>query len=134
MKRYLITAFFALSIGWTSIALAGGDDATESEAKRFGPYEVVSINKAVVNDVKVESDGNVFLQLLPDHKDKELVVKISNEYFAGYRQWWHGKYDLVSPANQGKAPYGWTDRVNTGARYVEYWMDGDVILHLKRAN
>lgn len=133
MKRYLITAFFALSIGWISVAIAGGD-SPEGVARSFGPYEAVAINSSVVNDVKVEPDGNVFLQLLPDHKETELIVKISNGYFADYRVWWHGEYELVSPANQGKAPYGWTDRVNTGALYVEYWMDGNVILHLKRAN
>ena len=131
MKRYLTIAILALSFGLSSTALAGGD---ESELQRFGPYEALSFDNAILNDVKFESDGNVFLRLLPEYKEKELVVKISDGYFASYRQWAHGSYDLVSPATQGKAPYSWTDRVNTGARYIEYWMDGEVFLHLKRVN
>jgi len=105
--------------------------AQEEKKKRvFGPYEALSFNDAVLRDVKVEADGNIFLQLRPDHKDKELVVKISNSKFADYRAWWHGGLELVSPANAGKLPLGWTDRVQTKSRYIEYWMDGQVFLHL----
>ena len=100
----------------------------------FGPYVAITLNSQIVRDVKVDKEQNIFLQLNPSHKDKELVVKISNERFAGYRKWWHGKLELVSPANAGKEPMGWTDRVQSKAKYIEYWMDGDVFLHLKRVD
>lgn len=68
----------------------------------FGPYQAIAINRDIVNDVKVDEEMNVHLQLFPAHKDKQLVVKISNERFASYREWFHGDYELVSPANAGK--------------------------------
>ncbi|MEM9158515.1 MAG: hypothetical protein AAGB46_05650 [Verrucomicrobiota bacterium] len=108
------------------------DESTE--APTFGPYVAISINSNIVRDVKVDKEENVFLQLYPAHKDKELIVKISNERFASYRNWWHGKRELVSPANAGKQEYGWTDRVQSKAKYIEYWMDGDVFLHLRRVD
>jgi len=80
----------------------------------------------------VDKELNVFLQLYPKYKDKEIVVKISNQKFAGYRAWWHGGLELVSPAHAGKQPFGWTDRVQTQSTYIEYWMDGEIFLHLKR--
>ena len=98
----------------------------------FGPYQAIAINRNIVNDVKVDEEMNVHLQLFPAHKDKQLVVKISNERFSSYREWVHGGHELVSPANAGKPSYGGTDWVQTEARYIEYWMDGDVFLHLKR--
>ena len=100
----------------------------------FGPYEAITFNSSIIHDVKVDNEGNVFLQLLPECKDNELVVKISNEKFGSYRTWWHGGLELVSPANVGKSPMGWTDRVQTKARYIEYWMDGQVFLHLMLAD
>jgi hypothetical protein len=100
----------------------------------FGPDQAIAINRGVVRDVKVDKELNVYLQLYPAHKDKELVVKISNERFSSYREWVHGGLELVSPANAGKTPYGWTDWVQSKARYIEYWMDGEIFLHLKRTD
>lgn len=56
----------------------------------FGPYQAIAISRSVVNDVKVDEELNVHLQLFPVHKDKQLVVKISNERFSSYREWFHG--------------------------------------------
>ncbi len=100
----------------------------------YGPYEAIAINRGIVRDVKVDDSMSVYLQLFPAHKDKELVVKISDERFAKYREWVHGGLTLVSPANSGKTPFGWTDLVQTKAKYIEYWMDGEIFLHLKRTD
>ena len=105
-----------------------------NEMPVFGPYEAIAINREVVRDVKVDKELNIYLQLFPAHKDKELVVKISNERFSSYREWVHGGLELVSPPNAGKTPYGWTDWVQAKAKYIEYWMDGEIFLHLKRAD
>ncbi len=126
---YLSLLVVFLSSFSSSVALA--QDAGESQS-HFGVYEAITMNRSVVNDLKIDKEGNVFLQLVPGHKEKEIVVKISNERFSGYRTWWHGELELVSPANAGKAANGWTDRVQTQSNYVEYWMDGVVFLHLKR--
>ena len=136
MKRLLSIPLFLALAAFSPLLLAGPDAAKDSDAskRRIGPYEAITYNAKILRDVKFDSDGNVYLQLFPEYKEKELVVKISNEQFGSYRQWWHGGYELVSPANQGKEPYGWTDYVNTAANYIEYWMDGEVFLHLKRVN
>lgn len=109
-------------------------EGLRNEMPVFGPYEAIAINREVVRDVKVDKELNIYLQLFPAHKDKELVVKISNERFSSYREWVHGGLELISPANAGKTPYGWTDWVQSKAKYIEYWMDGEVFLHLKRAD
>jgi len=114
--------------------VTGNAEQTQEPMPVFGPYQAIAINRGVVRDVKVDKEMNVYLQLYPEHKDKELVVKISNERFAGYRNWFHGGKELVSPANAGKTPYGWTDWVQSKAKYIEYWMDGTIFLHLKRTD
>ena len=133
MNQLLVMAAL-FAAGSPAGALRAGEGLGEAGAadRRFGPYEAVAFDPSIVHDVKVEEDGDVSIQLKPERKEKELVVKISDGYFARYREWWHGGYELVSPAGQGKQPYGWTDYVNTAARYIEYRMDGDVFLHLKR--
>ena len=100
---------------------------------RFGPYEALTINSDVVRGVKVDDAGKIWLLLNPDYREKELVVKISNENGRGYRDWFTGGKELVSPANQGKQANQWTDWIETEAPYIEYWMEGRMILHLKKA-
>jgi len=121
----------ALSLVFFASARAD-DDGAGRPGGTFGPYRALTLNQSILRDVKVDKEGSVFLQLYPEHKDKEIVVKISNEKFDSYRKWWHGGYELVSPAKAEKPPYGWTDWVQTKAKYIEYWMDGEVFLHLAR--
>ncbi len=104
------------------------------ETRKFGPYEAIIFNTKVLHNVKVSEDLKIWLQLQPSHKDKELAIKISNEKFAGYREWLKGGYEFISPAYQGKRAYEWTDYIQTGAKYIEYWMDGEIFLHLKRSD
>lgn len=101
-------------------------------ATRFGPYEALTINSDVIRGVKVEDNGEVWILLNPAYRERELKVKISNENGTGYRKWHHGTYELVSPAGQGKQANAWTDWVLTKSPYIEYWMDGELILHLKK--
>lgn len=135
MKR-LFVSILLIALGGLPFQLQAGGEAEQGVSqKQYGPFEALTFNASILRDVKyVAEENNVYLQLLPDHKEKEITVKLSNGYFASYREWAHGGYELVSPANQGKTPYGWTDFVNTSASYIEYWMDGEVFLHLKRVN
>ncbi|MEX0326109.1 MAG: hypothetical protein AB3N33_08485 [Puniceicoccaceae bacterium] len=99
---------------------------------RFGPYAALTINSDVIRGVKVEENGEVWILLNPAYRERELRVKISNEKGAGYRKWHHGTFELVSPADQGKQANEWTDWVLTEARFIEYWMSEELILHLKK--
>jgi hypothetical protein len=103
-----------------------------AENPRFGPYEAVEINPDVIRGVKVDDENRIWLLLNPKYKEKELVLRISNRKGAGYRDFENGEKELISPANQGKRAHAWTDWLRTEATYVEYWMDGRMILHLKK--
>ncbi|MGC9452558.1 MAG: hypothetical protein ACP5I4_14060 [Oceanipulchritudo sp.] len=98
---------------------------------RFGPYEALSINSDVIRGVKVEENGRIWILLNPAYRERELIVKISNREGSDYRKWYtSGTEELVSPANQGKQANAWTDWIETEAGYIEYWMNGQLVLHL----
>lgn len=121
--------------GWLVVALAVfwmSALVSTAENPRFGPYEAIHINSDVIRGVKVDEDRKIWLLLNPAHREKELILKASNAEGGGYRKWDNGSEELVSEANQDKAPNQWTDWVRTRAPYVEYWMDGKKILHLKK--
>jgi hypothetical protein len=99
---------------------------------RFGPYEALTINSEIIRGVKVDEAGKIWLLLNPSYREQQITVKISIEEGAAYRKWFNGSYELVSPANQGKQPNAWTDWIETVSPYIEYWMDGQKILHLKK--
>lgn len=105
--------------------------ANEAHSK-FGPYVAIEINAGIVKDVKVTDSGRIYLLLNPAHKEKEIILKNSTALKSGYRNWFNGKKELISPANQGKAPNEYTDWVETTANYIEYYMDGKLILHLAK--
>lgn len=121
-------------MGWLVVALAVilMSAPVSAENPRFGPYEAIHINSDVIRGVKVDDDRKIWLLLNPKYKEKELLLKASNAESSGYRKWENGSQELISPANQGKAPNQWTDWVRTKAPYVEYWMDGQLVLHLKK--
>jgi hypothetical protein len=110
------------------------DAAVEVSAPRFGPYEALVFNKAMVADVKVDEKGDVFLKLQPDKVAAQVSIKISMQKGAAYRKWFTGEETLMALQNAegGRKPGVWSDRVQTSAHYIEYWADGKCFLHLKR--
>ena len=104
----------------------------ESELETYGSYTALTRDGEIVQDVKNAENGRIYLVLNPDHKEKEIILKNSNFFKTGYRNWFNGKQELVSPDNQGKAPNEYTDWVETTGNYVEYYMGGRLILHLAK--
>ncbi len=102
------------------------------ELETYGPYTALVRDVEIIRDVKIAENGRIYLLLNPDHKEKEIILKNSNFFKSGYRNWFNGKQELVSPANQGKAPNEYTDWVETTGNYVEYYMEGSLILHLAK--
>ncbi|EDY84339.1 hypothetical protein VDG1235_3970 [Verrucomicrobiia bacterium DG1235] len=119
-------AAFALLLGFVSTTQA------EDQKAEFGPYVALTRDANIVRDVKVEENGRIYLLLNPDFKEKEIILKNSTSLKSGYRKWFNDEYELVSAANQGKAPNEYTDWVTTSGNYVEYYMEGKLILHLAK--
>ena len=133
LKALLIASALCL----TSISTAADPSDTQltrNKTVAFGPYVALSIDSDIVKDVKVTDEGRIYLLLNPVHKEKEIVLKNSSTLKSGYRKWFNGEYELVSPASQGKAPNEYTDWVETTGNYIEYYMDGKLILHLGKAS
>ena len=98
---------------------------------RFGPFEALVFDATVLQDVKVEN-GRIYLKLQPEQTQKEILLRNSSLPFDAYRKWFNDSFDLVAPADAGRALNAWTDWVETTGTYVEYWMEGRLFLHLHR--
>jgi len=123
----ILTLALPLSAGEGPASPSPGQDPV------FGPYTAIRINQDVIRGVRVDEEDRIWIMLNPDYKERKLTLKISMEKGAAYRKWFNGEYELVSPANQGKQANEWTDWVRTESRYIEYWMEGQKVLHLKKA-
>ena len=129
MKPNLCLLLAAIALIFSSNLLA-----QNAASKTFGPYTALARNAEIVKDVRIADNGRIYLLLNPDYKEREIILKNSNFNKSGYRNWFNGKQELVSPANQGKAPNEYTDWVETTANFVEYYMDGKLILHLGKTD
>ena len=124
------------------LSVTGRVDVAQAQTEkkpRFGPYEALVFNKSVLKNVVIKPpEDTIYLHLEPAHKDKEIQIKISTQPFSNYRKWFEGQntrengFVLVSPANAGKGANELSDWLRTSAPYIEYWMDGELFLHLKR--
>tara|TARA_Y100000588_G_scaffold393012_1_gene507168 strand:- start:1586 stop:2497 length:912 start_codon:yes stop_codon:yes gene_type:complete len=106
----------------------------ENEPPRFGPYCALVMDRTVIRDVKVDEDMNTCIKLDPKFRKDEIRVKISNFNKAGYREWDYKGFELVSPAEAGRPQGAWTDWIKVDAKFVEYWMESSLILHLMRTD
>ncbi|MDQ8184368.1 hypothetical protein [Pelagicoccus sp. SDUM812002] len=124
----LFRSFLSLFFLFASANLS----AQSAEKTEFGPYVALERDSNIVKDVKIEENGRIYLLLNPEFKEEEIILKNSSANKSGYRKWFNGELELVSPANQGKAPGEYTDWVTTTGNYIEYYMDGKLILHLAK--
>ena len=91
--------------------------------------DILTQDETVVKEVK--SDGNnVWIKLDPNYLSDSITVRISDENRDLYRIWFNNEQDLVSDGIRGKNI--WSDRVQTSARYIEYWHNNKLVLHLER--
>lgn len=125
-------SLFILVCAICGFAAAAAAESRGEPLPRFGGYEALFIDPTVVLGVKHGEDDKIWIMLDPAHKEKELRLKISMREGADYRKWYTGDEELVSAANQNKAPMEWTDWVRTQSPYIEYWIEGRKVLHLRR--
>jgi hypothetical protein len=123
MKALLAMVMFA-----ATIALAAAGETVE-----FGPFDAIHVDRDAVEDVQVDGDA-IYVKVAPKLRQAEFTVKISNSKSAGYRAWGSGGNEMTVKVYQSrqKNRLGFTYRITTGARFVEYWTDGKLVLHLER--
>ncbi|MFT5399695.1 MAG: hypothetical protein ACI9LO_000488 [Planctomycetota bacterium] len=92
-------------------------------------FDVLSQDTNLIKDVRAEGD-NVWIKLAGANQSDEITVRISNKDKDFYRPWFTGRLDLVSKGF--RANDVWSDRVQTEAKYIEYWHNGSLVLHLQR--
>ena len=109
-------------------ALALAQDSTV-----YWPFTVLSVNEAIVQDVVIEGD-DIYVKISEDYWDIDVTVKLSNEYMESYRTWLNGGMEMPIKVyrSQKRNKQGHTYRINTSAKFVEYWYNGELILHLER--
>jgi hypothetical protein len=90
---------------------------------------ILAQDEAVVQEVRSEGD-NVWIKLAPKNMSDSITVRISNRNRDVYRNWFNNQRDLVSTGIRGKN--AWSDRVQTKAKYIEYWHNDVLVLHLER--
>ncbi|MFT4606375.1 MAG: hypothetical protein ACI9YO_001222 [Gammaproteobacteria bacterium] len=92
-------------------------------------FNVLVQDKSLVKDIRSEGD-NVWIKLASANLTDEVTVRISNKDKEFYRTWFNGNVDLESKGFRGRDV--WSDRVQTEASYIEYWLNGTLVLHLQR--
>jgi hypothetical protein len=71
----------------------------------------------------------------PDLRSATFTVKVADSNMADYRKWYDGTSEMTVKVYQGQQTdkQGYTYRVSTTAKYIEYYLDGKLILQLERA-
>ncbi len=137
MKYQLL--LLGLIFGVCSLTVHSSDDSGEPPASKeemamtAGPFEVLLIDIDFLQDVSYQND-RIYLKRQVNRRTEAITLRASMLNGEAYRKWFNGEYDLVSPANSGHAPNGWSDWVETTANYVEYWVGDKKVLHLRRIN
>jgi hypothetical protein len=125
MKRTALPLLFLLLFCVTGTWAGEGDP--------YGPFTAVKMDPQVVQDVVVE-DKDIYVKVAESYWGEEFIVKISNDYMTNYRQWLNGAWEMpiMVYQSQQKNKQGHTYRINTGAKFVEYWTGGNLVLLLER--
>lgn len=106
-----------------------------AQAQQYGPFTALSVDKQVVEDVFAQGD-DIYVKIDNQFQNATFSVKISDENKSHYRTWLNGQDEMQVKVyqSQNKNREGYTYRINTTAKYVEYWMDGKLVLHLERTS
>lgn len=94
---------------------------------------VLKMDRDVVEDVFVQGN-DIYVKVNRAYWEESFTVKISDENMADYRTWFSGEEEMTVKVyrSQSENRQGYTYRVNTTAKYVEYWMNGNLVFHLER--
>ena len=101
----------------------------------YGPYAALKVDSQVVADVRVEGD-NLYVKVQPGSWNDSFTVKIADGNMADYRQWYDGASEKAVKVyqSQNSDKQGYTYRISTTAKFVEYYLGGKLVLQLERVN
>ena len=124
--KVLVTVLLALCL-LMPVAVQAQENA-ESET-----FTAIKMDEEVVDHIVTEGN-DIYVAIHKDYWDADFVVKISNKNMADYRSWLDGELEFPIKVyrSQQKQRQGYTYRINTAARFVEYWMGDRLVLHLER--
>jgi len=103
------------------------------EQAQFGDFFALEMDKEIVGHVL--SEGNdIYVKITKDYWDASFTVRISNANRTDYRTWLDGASDrrVNVYRSQQTDKQGYTYRINTRAKFVEYWVGDRLVLHLER--
>ena len=127
-SRFLALLSFVLLLG--SFATSRAAEATTERS--WGPWEAIVFDTTIIQDVRVSGD-DIFIKLQPEHRNDQLTMKNSMQQGAGYRKWFTTGTEVhVALENTGRPANVWSDRIQSGANYLEYYSGDKLFLHLKR--
>ena len=127
-SRFLALLSFVLLLG--SSATSHAAEATTERS--WGPWEAIVFDPTIIQDVRVSGD-DIFIKLQPEHRNAQLTMKNSSQQGAGYRKWFTTGTEVhVALENTGRPANIWSDRIQSGANYLEYYAGDKLFLHLKR--
>ena len=108
--------------------------AAGAQQTTYGPYSVLSMDRAVVEDVLVEGK-DLYVKVNKGYWDSEFIVKASAMNGKAYTRWENGTEEMPIKVyrSTAKQKQGYTYRISTSAKFVEYWTGGKLVLHLEKA-
>lgn len=118
--KYILLSLIGFSLAFPIFAQDAAQDLS---------LDILVQDETVVTEIKSQGD-NVWIKLAPDYLTDSITVRISDKNRDFYRVWFNNEQDLVSDGFRGKNI--WSDRVQTSARYIEYWHNDLLVLHLER--
>jgi hypothetical protein len=107
--------------------------AQAQDKTTYGAFTALKLDTLVVEDVLVEGD-NIYVKVLPNWRNATCTVRTSNQNMADYRKWNDGTFEMAVKVYQSQKSdkQGYTYRVNSTAAYVEYHLEGRLVLQLER--
>ena len=103
------------------------------EGTPFGPFTALKMDQRVVEGVVVDGD-DLYVKVAQGFWGASFTVKISNQNGADYRKWSGDQTERVVKVYQSPKAnkQGHTYRINTSAKYIEFYTEGNLVLHLER--
>ncbi|MBF0238483.1 MAG: hypothetical protein HQM12_12325 [SAR324 cluster bacterium] len=135
LKRFLFPVVGICLLGvvaWAQSAENPPQNDDQGEGPQYGEFVPILLKQEVVEDINIK-DNDLMIKIREPYREKDVIVKISDAQLAQYRYWLNnGQTEFPIRTYRGGDRQGYTYRIRTSAAYIEYWIDDELVLHLKR--